>query len=133
MEDTIMINEIRKIRLLEKKRGFKLPIPNFFFVERFGRCAQEQMENLLLEVNKREWFLFKADVRSKEEGLLSGFMMELEKYAKLGKVYDECVLIELSEEMYGEDDFEEFVAYLKSLEDKIYFVFTMKQSKNAFH
>lgn len=126
-----MINEIRKMRLLEEKRGIKLPIPNFFFVERFGRSAQEQMDGLLNEVGKKEWFLFKTDIKNREEGLIGSFLIELEKYAKLGKAYDECVLIEFTEEMYGKDEIEEFVAYLKSLEDKIYFVFTTKQTKNT--
>lgn len=126
-----MINEMRKIRLLEEKRGVRIPTPNFFYVERFGRSAREQMEGLLLEINKKEWFLFKTDGRFREEGLLHSFMMEIEKYAKLGKAYNECVLIELSEKMYWEDDFEEFLAYIKSLEDRIYFVFTMKQAKST--
>ena len=126
-----MINEMKQIRMLEKTRGIKMPLPNFFYVERYGRCAQEQMDELLAEIGKKEWFLFKTDVRNKEGGLIHNFVVELEKYAKLGKVYDECVLIEFSEEIHLEDEFEEFIEYLKLLEDKIYFFFTMNQSKNT--
>lgn len=126
-----MINEMKKLKMLEEIRGMKMPLPNFFYVERYGRTAEEQMKDLLTGIGKKEWFLFKTDVRNKEGGLLHNFVMELEKYAKLGKEYDECVLIELSDEIHLEDEFEEFVEYLKSLENRIYFLFTMKQSKNT--
>lgn len=126
-----MINEMKQLRLLEERRGMKMPLPNFFYVERFGRCVHEQMDEILTGLGKREWFLFKTDIRSKEGGLIDNFTIELEKYAKLGKSYDECVLIEFAEGIHIEEEFEEFVSYLKSLEDKIYFLFTMKQSRNT--
>lgn len=126
-----MINEMKKLKMLEEKKGVKMPLPNFFYVERYGRSAQEQMENLLEGFGKKKWFLFKTDVRKKEGSLVDVFSMELEKYAKLGKAYDECVLIEISEDVDMEEGFEEFITYLKTLEDKIYFLFTMKQSKNT--
>lgn len=126
-----MINEMKVLKMLEEKNGMKMPIPNFFYVERYGRCAQEQMDALVEGIGKKKWFLFKTDIRNKEGSLIDVFSMELEKYAKLGKIYDECVLIDIMEDIDIEDGFEEFVTYLKTLEDKIYFLFTMKQSKNT--
>ena len=89
------------------------------------------MDELLEGIGKKEWFLFKTDCKNKEGGLIHNFVMELEKYAKLGKTYEECVLIELSDEIHLEDEWEAFIEYLKSLENKIYFLFTMKQTKNT--
>lgn len=126
-----MINEMRIFKLLEEKKGIRMPLPNFFYVERYGRSAQEQMDELLAGIGKTEWFLFKTDIRNKEGSLIDVFSMELEKYAKLGKKYDECVLIEITEDINIEEGFEEFITYLKTLEDKIYFLFTMNQSKNT--
>ena len=126
-----MINEMKMLKMLEEKNGVKMPLPNFFYVKRYGRSAQEQMVELLAGIGKREWFLFKTDIRNKEGSLIDVFSMELEKYAKLGKTYDECVLIDISDDIDIEEGFEEFITYLKTLEDKIYFLFTMKQSKNT--
>lgn len=126
-----MINEVKQLKMLEKKRGLKMPLPNFFYVERYGRCAEEQMDELIGEIGRKEWFLFKTDVRNKEGGLLHSFIIELEKHAKVGKEYDECVLIEFSEEILLEEGFEEFIEYIKTMEDRIYFIFSMKQSKNT--
>lgn len=126
-----MIKELKQLKMLEEERGMKMPLPNFFYIERYGRGAREQMDEILTGIGKKEWFLFKTDVKNKEGGLLHNFVMELEKYAKLGKAYDECVLIEFSEDIHMEEEFEEFAAYLKSLENRIYFLFTMKQTKNT--
>lgn len=126
-----MIKEMNRLMMLEEKSGVKVPMPNFFYVERYGRKVEEQMDSILSGIGKKEWFLFKTDCRFKEGGILHNFVMELEKYAKLGKEYDECVLVELAEDIHMEDEFEEFLGYLKTLENKIYFLFTMKQAKNT--
>ena len=126
-----MIHEINHLKELEVNTGVKIPMPNFFYIEKYGRKLEDQMEELLPVLGKKEWFLFKTDCRFKEGGLLHNFIIELEKHAKLGKDYDECILVELTEDIQLNEEFPEFLYYLKSQEEKIYFIFTMKQSKDT--
>lgn len=126
-----MILEIKRLKELENNTGIKIPKPIFFYVERYGRKLEDEMEDILPMLGKKEWFFFKADCRFKEGGLLHNFIIELEKNAKLGKDYDECILIELTEDIHCNEEFEEFLTYLKSLEGKITFLFTLKQGKNT--
>ncbi len=126
-----MIQEIKQLKLLEERMGIKVPLPNFFYVEKYGRNLVEQMEYILTVIGRKEWFLFSTDCRFKEGGLLHNFVIELEKHANLGKEYTGCVLIELSEDILQEEEFETFLNYLKLLEDKNYFLFTMKESQNT--
>lgn len=126
-----MITEIRKLKELESNTGVKVPKPVFFYVERYGRKLEDEMEEILPMLGKKEWFFFKADCRFKEGGLLHNFIIELEKNAKLGKDYKECILIELTEDIHYNEEFEEFLIYLKALEEKIAFLFTVKQGKNT--
>lgn len=126
-----MIHEINHLKELEVNTGVKIPMPNFFYIEKYGRKLEDQMEELLPVLGKKEWFLFKTDCRFKEGGLLHNFIIELEKHAKLGKDYDECILVELTEDIQLNEEFPEFLYYLKSQEEKIYFIFTMKHSKDT--
>lgn len=126
-----MITEIKKIKDLEHKTGIKLPQPVFFYIERYGRKIEESMEEILPFIGKKEWFLFKTDCRFKDGGIFQKFTIELEKNAKLGKEYSECILIDLAEDILSNEELNDFLDYLKSLEKKIFFLFTTKQGKNT--
>lgn len=126
-----MVSEIKRAKDLEYKTGIRLPQPFFFYVERYGRKLEENMEEILPMIGKKEWFLFKADYRIKEVEILQKFKIELEKNAKLGKEYSECILIELPEDVLWDKEMNEFLNYLKDLEGKINFFFTTKQGKNT--
>ena len=129
--EPLMIKEMKQLKMLEERKGIKVPVPNFFYVERYGRKLEEQMESIFSVLGKKEYFLFHTDCRFKEGGLLHNFLIELERHADLGKEFEGCVLIEISEDILQEEEFDGFLTYLKSLEDKIYFLFTIKQTKNT--
>jgi len=126
-----MLHEINHLKELEVNTGVKIPMPNFFYIEKYGRKLEDQMEELLPVLGKKEWFMFKTDCRFKEGGLLHNFIIELEKHAKLGKDYEECILIELTEDIHLNEECSEFLTYLKMLEEKIYFLFAIKQGKDT--
>ena len=128
-----MITEIKKIKELEHKTGIKIPQPVFFYIERYGRRLEEKMEEILPMIGKKEWFLFKTDCRFKEGGMFRNFIIELEKNAKVGKEYRECILIELEEDILLNEELDEFLSYLKYLEGKVFFLFTVKQGKNTIY
>lgn len=126
-----MIKEITGIKGLESKAGINVPMPKFIYIEKYGRRPEEQMEDILSAFGKKEWFLYQTDVRFHEGGILENFIMELKKHAKIGKPYEEFVLIELSDTIHMDEGFKNFLAYLKMEEPRMNFMFVMKQSKNT--
>lgn len=125
-----IVEELKKIRNLEMVEGIAVPVPSFLYIQQYGRRLEEQMDLIAEGLNKKEWFLFKIDERQREKGMVQSLSVELEKRAKIGKQYEECVLIEFGEGMYQQEALEELFDYLKTMEDKVSFLFTVKPSKN---
>lgn len=126
-----MIKEITGIRELESKAGINVPMPKFIYIEKYGRRPEEQMQEILSAFGKKEWFLYQTDIRFHEGGILENFIVELKKRAKIGKAYEEYVLIELSDMIHMDEEFKGFLAYLKTQEPGMNFMFVMKQSRNT--
>lgn len=110
------------MRLICKDTGNQSTVPIFFYVQRYGRKAQDQVQAILLLVGRKEWFLFKTEDNFQETGLCRNFKTELEKHAGTGKEFEGCVLIELSKETLLREEFTEFLEYLKERENKLYYV-----------
>lgn len=126
-----ILQELNKIKDVELNEGICTPIPNYLYIQRYGRKAQEQMDEILLRIGKKDWFLFKTEEESCEEGLIRKFSMNLRKYADTGKEFTGCSLIEISKETLMKDDLPEFLEYLKENENRIYYLFTIKDVKDT--
>ena len=131
MQTYDMTEELMELEYITKTEGKKVPVPKFFYIERYGRCLEEQMKDILPRMGNKSWFLFKTDGRFREENLLQNFVLELEKYASIGKEYRECILIEFTEDAIQKDGFMELLEYLKRQQESFNFIFTMKDSKNT--
>lgn len=126
-----ILKELNRIREIESREGIKVPRPTFFYVQRYGRKAQDQVREMLPLVGRKEWFLFRADDSFPEAGLRRNFVTELAKHAGTGKEFEGCVFIELSKGTLFKEEFAEFLEFLKERENKLYYVFTTKKSKDA--
>ena len=125
-----IVNEISRIRSIEQSVGVKIPLPHFFYIQKFGRKIDEQMPEILALIGKKKWFLFQTGQVYRKEGLLSSLLLELEKHTDPGREYQECVVIEIEEDICKQGEWTAFLEYLQSKEDQFYFLFTMKQTKN---
>lgn len=128
-----ILQELDKIKDIEFSEGIGSPIPNYLYIQRYGRRAQEQMDKILQNIGKKDWFLFKTDEQLCEGGLIKNFSMDLHRHADTGKEYTGCSLIEISKETLMKDELPEFLEYLKEKENekKLYYLFTIKDVKDA--
>ena len=126
-----ILQELNQIRDIESGVGIKVPLPKFFYVQRYGRKAQDQMKEIFRVLGGKEWFLFKTENNFPEAGLRRNFVTELGKHAGIGKEFEGCVLIEVSKDTLLREEFTEFLEFLKEQEDKLYYMFTTKKSKDA--
>ena len=130
-ETNPILQELDQIRDIESRGKIKVPRPKFFYVQRYGRKAQDQVQEILQTVGRREWFPFKTQDNFPEAGLCRNFVTELAKHAGTGKEFEGCVFIELSKDTLLRDEFAEFMEFLKEQESKLYYVFTTKKPKDA--
>ncbi|MCM1047165.1 MAG: hypothetical protein NC433_01910 [Clostridiales bacterium] len=126
-----ILQELNKIKEIEIYEGISTPIPNYLYVQRYGRKAQAQMNKILAKIGKKDWFLFKAQEQSEKEGLIEKFRLNLHRHADTGKDYTGCSVIELSTEMLLRDELPVFLEYLKENERQLYYLFTIKSAKDA--
>lgn len=57
--------------------------------------------------------------------------MDLERHADTGKEFTGCSLIEISKDTLMKDELPEFLEYLKENEKRLYYLFTIKNAKDA--
>lgn len=126
-----ILQELHKIRNIESREGIKIPLPQFFYVQKYGRRIQDQVQEILRAVGRKEWFLFKTEDSFPETGLRRNFVTELEKHAGIGKEFEGCVFIELTKETLLREEFTEFLEYLKERESKLYYMFIIRRPKDA--
>lgn len=126
-----ILQELDKIKDVEIKEGICTPIPNYLYIQKYGRKAQEQIDKILLKIEKKDWFLFKTEEGLCEKGLIKKFSMDLHRHADTGKEYTGCSLIEISKETLMKDELPEFLEYLKENENRIYYLFTIKNARDA--
>lgn len=126
-----ILQELDKIKDIALYEGIRTPIPNYLYIQRYGRRAQEQMDTILSKIGKKGWFFFQTDKQSEKGKLTQKFSMELQKYADTGKEYTGCVLIEISKETLRKEELPEFLEYLKEKEQQFFCLFTIKNAKDA--
>ncbi|MCM1184634.1 MAG: hypothetical protein NC337_14785 [Roseburia sp.] len=128
---TVILQELDKIKDIEIKEGIHMPIPNWLYVQRYGRRAQEQMDKILPRIGKKDWFLFKTKEEPEEKKLIEKFNIALRRHADTGKEYTGCPLIEISKETLIGDELPGFLEHLKENERQLYYLFTVKNAKDA--
>ena len=55
-----LLLEIEKILSRKGLLQEALPIPRYFFVERYGRSIENEMKEITALLGKKEWFFFKT-------------------------------------------------------------------------
>lgn len=126
-----ILQELDKIKDVEINEGICTPIPNYLYIQRYGRRAQEQMDKILLKIGRKDWFLFRTEEQLCEGKLIKKFSMDLHRHADTGKEFTGCSLIEISKETLMKDELTEFLEYLKENENRIYYIFTIKDARDA--
>jgi len=123
-----LLAEIQQILEREDARKGSLPIPNYLFVQQYGRDITEEMPQIAALFGQAEWFTFDNGVQQKEGNLLSHFKLELNRHAGIGREYSGSILIELSapENEKEEKELEELLSYIDSQKDRLHCVYTMR-------
>ncbi len=128
-----LLTELQQI--LEKEDACKgsLPIPNYLFVQQYGRDIEEEMPQIATLFGQKEWFLFDHGTQQKEGKMLSHFKMELNRHAGVGREYSGSILIELStpEEETEEKELEELLSYIDSQKNRLHCVYTMRNEETV--
>ena len=126
-----LLTEIQQILEKEDARKGGFPIPNYLFVQQYGRDIVEEMPQIATLFGHKEWFLFDTGARQKEGNMLSHFKMELLKYAGVGREYSGSILIRISvpEEEQEEKELEELISYIDSQKNRLHCVYTMREQE----
>lgn len=126
-----IVEEMIELEYLTETEQRKIPIPKFFYIQKYGRTLEEQMKEILPRIRKKNWFLFKTDGVFREGNLFQNLALELEKHASIGKDYRECVVIEFTEDVLHKEGFTELLEFLAYQQNEFEFIFTMKKAKNT--
>lgn len=123
-----LLTEIRQILGKEDTHKGRLPIPNYLFVQQYGRDITEEMPQIAALFGQAEWFPFDVGAQQTEGNLLSHFKMELIRHAGVGREYCGSILIELSSpaEEKEEKELEELLNYIDSQKNRLHCVYTMR-------
>jgi len=123
-----LLTEIQQILEMKDARKGSLPIPNYLFIQQYGRDLMEEMPQIAALFGQTEWFLFDTGAQQKEGTILSHFKLELNRHAGVGREYSGSILIDLStpEEEKEEKELEELLSYLDSQKNRLHCVYTMR-------
>lgn len=123
-----LLAEIKQILSRKEVRGGKIPIPNYLFIQQYGRDILEEMPQITTLFGQTQWYTFDTGAQQKEGNMLSHFKMELNRHAGVGREYKGSILIELStpEEDKEEKELEELLSYVDSQKNRLHCVYTMR-------
>ena len=125
-------NLLREMQQLfdRNQDGNNIPVPNYLFVQRYGREINGEMNEITSLLGQKGWFSFSTTSIKNNEKLLTGFQVELERNSGVGKEYAGSVLIEFSgnEE---EKELEDLLDYIYSQRYRLHCVYTIKDSENT--
>lgn len=125
-----LLTELQQIMEKEKSMKRKLPVPDYLFVQRYGREITDEMNEIAALFGDKEWFLFCTERKKREETLRSYLQLELERRGGVGKEFSGSILIELSgnEE---EHDLEEVFSYFSRQKQQYHCIYTVKAGTNT--
>ena len=128
-----LLTEIQRIISKEDKRKGGLPIPNYLFVQQYGRDIVEEMPQIAELFGQAQWFTFDTKSQHKEGNMLSHFKMELNRHAGIGREYSGSILVQLStsEEETEEKELEELLSYIDSQKSRLHCIYTMQAQEKV--
>lgn len=114
-------------------RQGSLPIPNYLFIQQYGRDITADMPQIAALFGHTDWFVFSDRVQQQEGKLLSYFMMELNRHAGVGREYSGSILVELSapESEREEKELEELLSYIDGRKNYLHCMYTMREGDMA--
>ena len=118
-----VLNELMQVKELEDSKKIKLPRATYFFVQKYGRSMVEEMAEIAKVIGNGSWFTFLTEGKKKDVTMLGRFLMELEKNAEIGKMFQGAVLVELTGEE-EEKELSELLGYIKQNARQFGCVFT---------
>jgi len=126
-----LLTEIQQILEKEDARKGCLPIPNYLFIQQYGRDIIEEMPQIAALFGQTEWFTFDTGAKQTEGNILSRFKMELNRHAGVGREYCGSILIGLStpEEEKEEKELEELLSYIDGQKSRLHCVYTMREQE----
>lgn len=109
-----VLSEINQVKRCEEDRKCRLPRPYYLFVQRYGRSVEQEMPEIARLLGDGTWFFFSTEGKKKDVSITSRFLVEQEKYAGIGKMFQGCVLVELS----GQEEPKELFEFLSYIQQK---------------
>lgn len=125
-----LLMEIQQILEKEDARKGSLPIPNYLFIQRYGRDIVEEMPQIAALFGQAEWFKFDAGAQQNEGNIASYFKMELNRRAGIGREYSGSILIELST-LEEEKELKELLSYIDSQKNHLHCIYTMREQETV--
>lgn len=123
-----LVSEIQKLVEGRKLADADIPMPTYLYIQRYGRRLEKEMEEIAQLMGETQYFTFKAGRTLKENTILRGFLMELEKNALVGKDFSGCVLVELPE-VEEREELSDFLDYLSG-QKQIKCIFTIHANQS---
>ena len=120
-----VLSEIHQVQQCEKSRQLRLPKPYYLFVQKYGRSLEQEMPEIAKALGNGKWFSFGTEGKKKEVSITSRFLLELEKYAEIGKPFQGCVLVELTGQEESKELFE-FLSYIRQKNNQFCCVFSTR-------
>lgn len=127
MKSNLLSELERSVNNRSAHRDF--PIPNYLFVQKYGRTIQKELEEIAKVLGWEDSFYFKTEGAGKKEAALQRFRLEEERHAGLGRNFSGCVLIEITGTEEKEELFE-LLEYLEAHQQRISSLFTTKNHVN---
>jgi len=125
-----VLEELNKVKNCEQERNISIPKPYYFFVQKFGRSPEAELPVIAKTFGNGSWFSFYTENKKKDTTMLNRFIMEAEKYAELGKVFQGYVLVEFTGEEEPKELYE-LLSYIKQNEKQFHCIFTTKMLDQA--
>lgn len=122
-----LMEELEQIAPKNHHTGVNFPMPTYLYLPKFGRSIEKEMTEITRLLGESNYFMFQVGQGHLKDTLLGSFMMELEKYAAVGKVFSGCVLVELAE--WEERDLQTFLAYAAKQQPRIKYIFSLRDEQ----
>lgn len=125
-----ILEEMNQVKNCEQERNITLPKPNYLFIQKYGRSPETELPEIAKAFGNGSWFSFFPEIKKKDVTMVHRFIMESEKYADLGKVFQGFVLVELTGEE-EEKELYELLSYIKQNEKQFRCIFTTRMLDRA--
>lgn len=123
-----IIEELRKMK--ETEGRFDFLIPNYLYVEKYGRIIEEDIQKIAECLGYSEWLMYYCSSLSKDKGLVIDFMNEVQKKEKLGREFSGLVCIKITDAI-SQTELEEFLQLISRYKERYTFMFSVNHLSNV--